>query len=118
MLRPLGLMPFAHGDLAQVLKRWAKPFLTAFSDQDPITRGGERVLQKLISGSAGRAHPTIEGGAHFLQEDCGEALAHAVTDIARTGLSQCSDREILLALRADPRRGRSTPEREPFRDSL
>jgi len=35
-----------------VLKRWDKPFLTAFSDQDPITRGAERVLQRLIPGAA------------------------------------------------------------------
>jgi haloalkane dehalogenase len=67
----------------EVLKRWDKPFLTAFSDKDPITRGGERVLQKLIPGAAGRVHPTIEGGGHFLQEDCGEALARVVIDVAR-----------------------------------
>jgi len=67
----------------EVLKRWDKPFLTAFSDQDPITRGGERVLQKLIPGAAGRVHPTLTGGGHFLQEDCGEALARIVIDFAR-----------------------------------
>jgi len=68
----------------EVLKRWDKPFLTAFSDQDPITRGGDRLLQKLIPGAAGRAHPTIAGGGHFLQEDCGEALARVVIDFLRT----------------------------------
>jgi haloalkane dehalogenase len=65
-----------------VLKRWDKPFVTAFSDQDPITRGGERVLQALIPGAAGRSHPTIEGGGHFLQEDRGEALARVVIEVA------------------------------------
>ncbi len=67
----------------EVLKRWDKPFLTAFSDQDPITRGAERVLHKLIPGAAGRAHPTITGAGHFLQEDRGEALAQVVIDFAR-----------------------------------
>jgi haloalkane dehalogenase len=67
----------------EVLKRWDKPFLTAFSDQDPITRGAERVLQSLIPGAAGRTHPTVVGGGHFLQEDCGEALARIVIDFAR-----------------------------------
>src|SRR5690349_13174478 len=43
----------------QVLERWDKPFLTAFSDQDPITRGGDRVLQRRIPGAIGRAHATI-----------------------------------------------------------
>jgi haloalkane dehalogenase len=64
----------------EVLKRWDKPFLTAFSDQDPITRGAERLLQRSIPGAAGRVHPTIAGGGHFLQEDCGEALARVVID--------------------------------------
>lgn len=67
-----------------VLEKWDKPFLTAFSDQDPITRGGERVLQAKIPGAAGRVHPTVEGGGHFLQEDCGEALARIVIDFARS----------------------------------
>lgn len=69
----------------EVLKRWDRPFLTAFSDRDPITRGGDRALQALIPGAAGRPHPTVEGGGHFLQEDCGEALAQIVVDFARGG---------------------------------
>jgi len=67
----------------QVLERWTRPFLTAFSDQDPITRGAERALQAKIPGAAGRVHPTVVGGGHFLQEDCGEALARIVIDFAR-----------------------------------
>lgn len=67
----------------EVLRRWDKPFLTAFSDQDPITRGAERVLQSLIPGAAGRIHPVISGGGHFLQEDRGEELARAVIDFLR-----------------------------------
>ena len=67
----------------EVLKRWDKPFLTAFSDHDPITGGGERALQRLIPGASRRTHPTVAGGGHFLQEDCGEALAHIVIDFAR-----------------------------------
>lgn len=59
----------------QVLQQFRKPFLTAFSDKDPITRGADRVLQKLIPGAAGQAHLTIENGGHFLQEDQGEKLA-------------------------------------------
>lgn len=59
----------------EVLKQFQKPFRTAFSDKDPITRGADRVLQKLIPGAAGQAHVTIENGGHFLQEDQGEKLA-------------------------------------------
>src|SRR5699024_567523 len=32
----------------QVLERFDKPFLTAFSDSDPITAGGFRMLQRRI----------------------------------------------------------------------
>ena len=55
--------------------RWTKPFLTAFSDSDPITAGADRVLQSDDPGRGRPAHTTIVGGGHFLQEDRGEELA-------------------------------------------
>jgi haloalkane dehalogenase len=66
-----------------VLTRWQKPVLTAFSDGDPITRGGDAVLQKRIPGTRGQPHTTIHGAGHFLQEDRGEELARAVVDFVR-----------------------------------
>jgi haloalkane dehalogenase len=67
-----------------VLSKWDKPFLTAFSDSDPITKGGFRVFQKLVPGAQGQDHVTIEGG-HFLQEDAGKQLADVIVEfIART----------------------------------
>jgi haloalkane dehalogenase len=62
------------------LSRFDKPFLTAFSDGDPITAGGDRVLQGHIPGAAGRTHTTIVGGGHFLQEDKGPELARVVAE--------------------------------------
>jgi haloalkane dehalogenase len=62
----------------EVLSRWTKPFLTAFSDQDPITKGGDRLFQERIPGAKGQPHTTIAGGGHFLQEDRGEELARLV----------------------------------------
>lgn len=62
----------------EVLERWEKPFLTAFSDSDAITRGGERVFQERVPGAKGQPHATIEGAGHFLQEDKGEELARVV----------------------------------------
>ena len=61
-----------------VLTKWEKPFLTAFSDSDPITRGGEKYFQKKIPGARGQDHVTIEGAGHFLQEDKGEELAQVI----------------------------------------
>lgn len=62
----------------KVLSQWQKPFLTAFSDSDPITTGGDKLLQKLIPGTKGQSHTTIVNGGHFLQEDQGESLAEVV----------------------------------------
>lgn len=64
----------------KVLSQWNKPFLTAFSDSDPVTVGGEKVLQKLIPGTKGQKHTIIENGGHFLQEDQGQKLAQVVVD--------------------------------------
>jgi len=60
------------------LRSWTKPFLTAFSDNDPITKGADRVLQSDIPGCQGQPHTTITGAGHFLQEDAGEELARVV----------------------------------------
>jgi haloalkane dehalogenase len=67
----------------EVLRQWTKPFLCAFSDKDPITNGADAVLRSDIPGCAGQAHTTIDGGGHFLQEDCGPQLAGVVTEFIR-----------------------------------
>lgn len=67
----------------EVLRQWRKPFLTAFSDQDPITRGADAVLRARIPGAAGQPHTTIAGAGHFLQEDKGEELANVVVSFVR-----------------------------------
>ncbi|MEQ8515560.1 MAG: haloalkane dehalogenase [Chromatocurvus sp.] len=61
-----------------VLSQWQKPFLTAFSDSDPVTRGVDTYFQKFIPGARGLDHVTIRNGGHFLQEDQGEELAEVV----------------------------------------
>ncbi len=68
-----------------VLSKWDKPFLTAFSDLDPISHGGDALFQQKIPGCKGQAHTTIEGGGHFLQEDRGEELAKVVADFVALG---------------------------------
>jgi haloalkane dehalogenase len=67
----------------EVLQAWDKPFLTAFGDSDPITRGADRVLQELIPGAKGQPHVTIPDAGHFLQEDKGEELAEIVVAFMR-----------------------------------
>lgn len=68
----------------EVLKRWEKPFLLAFSDGDPITRGGDRYVSERVPGTKGQPHLTLRGG-HFVQEDSPVEFATAVNElIART----------------------------------
>jgi len=64
----------------EVLETLTLPFLTAFSDGDPITGGADAPFRRRVPGAAGQAHTTIEGGGHFLQEDRGPELARVVLD--------------------------------------
>jgi haloalkane dehalogenase len=47
------------------LREWRRPFLCAFSDSDPITRGADALFRRQIP-------------AHFVQEDRGEELGNIV----------------------------------------
>ncbi|PWR21814.1 haloalkane dehalogenase [Zavarzinia compransoris] len=67
-----------------VLERFERPVITAFSDGDPVTRGGEAVFQARIPGARGQPHVTLEGG-HFLQEDCPDAIVAVIDGMIRGG---------------------------------
>jgi haloalkane dehalogenase len=67
----------------EVLEAYTGPVLTAFSDRDFVTRGGEKPFQQRIPGARGVSHVTIEGGGHFLQEDSAEAFANAIIEFVR-----------------------------------
>ncbi|NYT96079.1 haloalkane dehalogenase [Salinispora sp. H7-4] len=66
------------------LSRWERPFLVAFSDQDPITGGMAPVLRRTVPGAAGLDHPVIKGAGHFLQEDAGEQLGTVIAEFVRS----------------------------------
>lgn len=65
------------------LGEWNKPFLSAFSDKDPITGAMAEIFARLIPGAKDRRHPTIEGAGHFLQEDAGERLGKEIAVFIR-----------------------------------
>ena len=64
----------------QVLSKWTKPFLTCFSDSDPVTGGLDKNFQKMIPGCEGQPHQIVKGGGHFLQEDCPQELSEIIVD--------------------------------------
>ena len=68
----------------EVLARFEKPVLTAFSDKDAVTGGGEKAFIERIPGAAGQAHTIVAGGGHFLQEDAPEQLCTIINDFIRT----------------------------------
>jgi haloalkane dehalogenase len=61
----------------RVLSEFDKPFITAFSDNDPVTKGGDIAFQNRIAGAKGQAHVTLKGG-HFLQEDCPDDIVSVI----------------------------------------
>ena len=81
-----GLVPNTPDDPAAAANRaaWERlstlttPFLCAFSDGDPITRGGDRWMRTRIPGAAGQPHTTIAGAGHFVQEDQPEQFAEVI----------------------------------------
>jgi haloalkane dehalogenase len=81
----------AHASVAEckqaweALSRFDKPFVTAFSDRDPITRGGDRIFQERVPGAKGQPHTTIKNAGHFLQEDQPERIANLIHDLIKRG---------------------------------
>jgi len=81
---PLDPASEANRTAWEVFKRWDKPFLTTFSNRDPITRGGEKVWQGTVPGARNCAHVKIRNAGHFLQEDKGPELAEALIRFIET----------------------------------
>jgi haloalkane dehalogenase len=66
----------------KVLGAFDKPFLTAFSDGDAVTKGGEKVFQERVPGAKGQPHVILHGG-HFLQEDCPSEISDLIDTFIR-----------------------------------
>lgn len=58
-----------------VFEAWDKPFLVAFTDSDPITKGGEKDFLDRVPTAR---NITISGAGHFVQEDAGPQLAEVI----------------------------------------
>jgi haloalkane dehalogenase len=64
----------------ELLKAWERPFLTAFSDGDPVTAGADAMFQVTVPGAKGQTHAVIAGGGHNLHEDAGPELGRVVAE--------------------------------------
>lgn len=64
----------------EVFRQWEKPFVTCFSDSDPVTAGGDAPFRELVPGASGQAHVTVAGARHFFQEDAASQLAGVIVD--------------------------------------
>jgi haloalkane dehalogenase len=64
----------------EVFEKWDKPFLCAFTDNDPVTRGADRAFRERVPGAKGQPHQTIAGGGHFLQEGRAAEFAKIIAD--------------------------------------
>jgi haloalkane dehalogenase len=71
------------------LADYGRPFVTAFSDSDPITGPMGPTLRGHVRGAgagdgADPGHAVLRGAGHFLQEDAGAELASVVVRTVRT----------------------------------
>ena len=73
----------ANREAWKVLENWVKPFLTAFSDSDPVTAGAHVRFQESVPGARNQHHTTIEGVGHFLQEQAPTALSAAIIEFIK-----------------------------------
>lgn len=79
-----GVLPFKNAsDIEKSKTIWDKlesseiPVLTIFSKNDPITRGGQRIIKQYLPGSKKQNHILIPGG-HFVPEDAPDDIANSI----------------------------------------
>ncbi len=65
----------------KVLGQFDKPFLCAFSDDDPVTAGGDKPFLDKVPGCQGVKHRTIAPAGHFLQQEQPQQCVQAILDI-------------------------------------
>ena len=58
-----------------------KPFVCAFADDDPVTKGGDAIFLQRVPGTKGQPHTTIKGAGHFLQETRPKEVSQVIIDV-------------------------------------
>ena len=63
--------------------KWNKPFITAFGSDDSLMAGRDKVWQNTVPGAKNQKHTTVDGGAHFIQEDKPEELVRIMLEFIK-----------------------------------
>jgi haloalkane dehalogenase len=74
----------ANREAWEKLGRFEKPFLTLFGAKDPVTQGGEKLLQKHVPGASGQPHHVFPEASHFIQEDVPDELVERIIAFVRS----------------------------------
>ena len=61
-----------------------KPFLCAFSDNDPVTKGLDSKFIKVVPGAKKQSHTTVKQGGHFIQEEKPEEISEIIINFIRS----------------------------------
>lgn len=67
----------------RVLREFKNPFMLAFSDNDPVTAGGDKKFLEQVPGCEGVEHRTVTNAGHFLQQDQPEQCVQAILDVIK-----------------------------------
>ncbi|MDB4149978.1 haloalkane dehalogenase [Pseudomonadales bacterium] len=61
-----------------------KPFLCAFADNDPVTKGLDAEFLEKVPGTKGLPHTMIKDGGHFVQESSPQQVSQVIIDLIRS----------------------------------
>ena len=68
----------------EFFETFEKPFVCAFSDNDPVTAGSQAQFLERVPGTKRLEHPTIPGGGHFVQEKEPAKISAVISSLIRT----------------------------------
>ena len=61
-------------------RKFEKPFLCAFSSDDPVTRGADKKFKNEVPGAKNQKHCIINKGGHFIQENKPDEISKVISD--------------------------------------
>ena len=70
------------GAWKNVFEKWEKPFLVAFTDEDPVSSGTD-MAEQFENRVPGASRIVIKGVGHFVQEEVGPRLASVIDNFIR-----------------------------------